>query len=409
MQWRDRMESGWLRGLIAVSLLLLSACATLPRNPVPAQHTPMATIPGMPDVRGWAGFPSAYLDQDFRLSMRQESEQDFPVGSDGVIAYPYLALSGGGSNGAFGAGFLNGWTARGTRPVFKIVTGVSTGALMAPFVFIGAEGDKTLEHFYTTTSNDDVFTTGSVLMALLRRDSMADTRPLAALIAQVADRELLRKVAAGHNRGRRLYMGTVDLDSRRFVIWNMGRIAQYDTEQALDLFRQVMLASSSFPVAFPVVLFEVELDGRRYDEMHVDGFVGANLFAHVGTFDPSSIIRNDGPVPGREQIHVIHNGQLRSPPTPTERSLGGIAMRVLDVSARAGVIGDLFREYAFAQQNGSEFRWVTVDEDVDLPDAADFNPVRMGELYQIGFQVGSGADAWQTQPPAIGGGVPASP
>ena len=409
MQWSELRMAGCLRAVVAISVLLLSACANLPRNPVPAQYTPMATIPGMPDVRGWAGVPSVDLDQDFHLSMRQESSEDFPVGSDGVIVYPYLALSGGGSNGAFGAGFLNGWTASGRRPVFKIVTGVSTGALMAPFVFIGTEGDKTLEHFYTTTSNDDVFTAGSVLMALLRRESMADTRPLAELIAQVADRELLRKVAAEHGRGRRLYMGTGDLDSRRFTIWNMGRIAQYDTDQALALFRQVMLASSSFPVAFPAVLFDVEFEGRHYDEMHVDGFVGANLFAHVGTFDPSSILRNDGPVPGREHIYVIHNGQLRPPPSPTQRSIGGIAMRVLEVSARAGVIGDLFREYAFAQRNGSEFRWVTVAEDVDLPDAADFNPVRMRELFQIGFQAGQGADAWETQPPAIGGQVTTPP
>ena len=202
MQWSELRMAGRLRAVVAISVLLLSACATLPRNPVPAQYTPMATIPGMPDVRGWAGVPSVDLDQDFHLSMRQESSEDFPVGSDGMIVYPYLALSGGGSNGAFGAGFLNGWTASGRRPVFKIVTGVSTGALMAPFVFIGTEGDKTLEHFYTTTSNDDVFTAGSVLMALLRRESMADTRPLAELIAQVADRELLRKVAAEHGRGR---------------------------------------------------------------------------------------------------------------------------------------------------------------------------------------------------------------
>lgn len=386
----------------AGALLLATGCATLPRNPTPVQDTPMAAIPGMPDVRGWAGFPSAAITEDFRLSMQQESPQDFPVGADGVARYPYLALSGGGANGAFGAGFLNGWTASGNRPVFKMVTGVSTGALMAPFVFIGPDGDESLKHFYTTTSNDDVFIAGSVLMALMRRDSMVDTRPLSELIATVVDRKLLRRIAAEHARGRRLYMGTVDLDTRRFVVWNMGRIAQYDTDQALDLFHRVMLASSSFPVAFSPVLFEVEFDGRRYDEMHVDGFVGANMFAHVGTFDPTEIIRSHGRAPGREQIYVIHNGQLSPPPSPTERSIGGIAMRVMEVSARAGVLGDLFREYAFAQRNQSEFRWVTVDESVDLPDAADFDPVRMRELYQVGYEAGKSGNPWRTSPPAIG-------
>ncbi|MBN8224088.1 MAG: patatin-like phospholipase family protein [Xanthomonadales bacterium] len=392
--------------LASISVLLVSGCATLPRNPAPVQDTPMATIPGMPDIRGWAGFPSAAITEDFSLSMRQESAQDFPVGADGVVRYPYLALSGGGANGAFGAGFLNGWTASGQRPVFKMITGVSTGALMAPFVFIGPAGDEALKHFYTTTSNDDVFVAGSVLMALMRRDSMADTRPLASLIAKVVDRELLRKIAAEHARGRRLYMGTVDLDTRRFVIWNMGRVAQYDNEQALKLFHQVMLASSSFPVAFPPVLFEVEFGGQRYDEMHVDGFVGANLFAHVGTFDPTAIIRTEGRAPGREQIYAIHNGQLNPPPSPTERSIGGIAMRVMEVSGRAGVIGDLFREYAFAQRNRSEFHWVTVAETVDLPDPADFDPVRMRELYQIGYEAGRSGNAWHDRPPAIGEATP---
>ena len=149
MQWSELRMAGCLRAVVAISVLLLSACATLPRNPVPAQYTPMATIPGMPDVRGWAGVPSVDLDQDFHLSMRQESSEDFPVGSDGVIVYPYLALSGGGSNGAFGAGFLNGWTASGTRPDFEVVTGVSTGALAAPFVFLGPRWDGRLKAAYT--------------------------------------------------------------------------------------------------------------------------------------------------------------------------------------------------------------------------------------------------------------------
>lgn len=385
-----------------VSILLASGCATLPRNPAPVQSQPLATIPGMPDVRGWAGFPSQALMEDFRLSMRQESARDFPVETGGAVQYPYLALSGGGANGAFGAGFLNGWTTSGKRPVFKMVTGVSTGALMAPFVFIGPLGDEALEHFYTTTSNDDVFVAGSVFMAFMRRDSMADTAPLAGLIAQQVDQELLRKVAAEHKRGRRLYMGTVDLDTRRFVIWNMGRIAEYDNEQALALFRQVMLASASIPVAFPPALFEVELEGRRYDEMHVDGFVGANLFLHVGTFDPTAIIRAHGRGAPHEDIYVIHNGQLTPPASPTERSIGGIASRVFEVSGRAGVLGDLFREYAFAQRNGSDFHWVTVDESVDLPDPADFDPVRMRELYRIGYQAGLAGNAWKVQPPGIG-------
>ena len=125
----------------------------LPRNPVPPELTAVASIPGMPDVRAWAGRPSAAMERDFERSFQQESPADFPRGADGVVRYPHLALSGGGSNGAFGAGFLNGWSATGSRPVFKIVTGVSTGALMAPFAFLGSQYDVALHEFYTTTTN----------------------------------------------------------------------------------------------------------------------------------------------------------------------------------------------------------------------------------------------------------------
>ena len=382
-----------------VFAIALSGCATLPRTPVPVELTAQATIPGMADVRGWAGEPSAALADDFSRSLQQESPTDFPLRPDGTIHYPYLALSGGGANGAFGAGFMMGWTASGTRPVFKVVTGVSTGALMAPFVFLGPIEDEALRDFYTTTRNEDVFDVGSAVFAILRRDSMADTGPLAALIARHVDAGLLARVAAEHRRGRRLYMGTVELDSRRFAIWNMGLIAERGDDQALDLFRRIMLASSSMPVAFPPVLIEVEADGKRYDEMHVDGFVGANVFLHVGAFDPSRLVARQTRGRAVEDLYIIHNGQLRPPPSPTTRSLGGIAMRSFEVSARAGIAGDLIREHAFASRSNAGFRWVTVDEDVELPDPADFNPEQMRRLYELGYKAALQDSVWRTTPP----------
>lgn len=379
----------------------LAGCATLPRNPVPVELTPQAAIPDMPDVRAWAGQPDAALEDDFARSLQQESPDDFPVGPDGKVRYPYLALSGGGANGAFGAGFMKGWTASGTRPLFKVVTGVSTGALMAPFVFLGPVEDEALADFYTTTRNEDVFDAGSALIAILRRDSMADTGPLARLIARHVDAALLARVAAEHRRGRRLYMGTVELDSRRFAIWNMGAIAERGDAGALALFRRVMLASSSIPVAFPPVLIEVDAGGARYDEMHVDGFVGANVFLHVGTFDPSRLVAAQTRGRALEQLYIIHNGQLHPPPSPTTRSLGGIAMRSFEVSSRAGIAGDLIREHAFASRNGTEFRWVTVEEGIDLPDPADFDPAQMRRLYDLGYRAAQQASVWRTRPPGL--------
>ena len=181
-----------LAGLVT----MLMGCAALLRNPVPPELTAAARIPDMPEVRAWAGRVSPAMERDFAQSFEQESPEDFPRGADGVVRYAHLALSGGGANGAFGAGFLNGWSTTGSRPVFKIVTGVSTGALMAPFAFLGPQYDAALHEFYTTTTTRDIFAIGSILsilISLLRGDSLADTGPLAALIARHVDAEFLRR------------------------------------------------------------------------------------------------------------------------------------------------------------------------------------------------------------------------
>ncbi len=250
----------------------------------------MATIPHLPDVRARAGEPNAAMEQDLADSFAQESRRDFPRAADGTIHYAHLALSGGGASGAFGAGFLNGWSQTGDRPRFKIVTGVSTGALMAPFALLGPSYDGALRDFYTTTSSRDIFIVGSFLNLATRAltgEALLDTSPLAALIAKHVDAALLREVGEAHAHGQRLYIGTVDLDSLDFVVWNMGLIALSGRPESLDLFRQVMLASASIPIAFPPVLFDVESDGRRYDELHVDGGVGARVFYSGGLFRPS--------------------------------------------------------------------------------------------------------------------------
>ncbi len=390
------------RAALAALCLVLGACGTLPRNAVPPQRQLVATIPGLPDVRAWGGAPSATLERDLALSFQQESQTDFAPDADGTVLYAHLALSGGGANGAFGAGILNGWTVTGQRPTFKIVTGVSTGALMAPFAFLGADHDKALREFYTTTSSVDIFTLGSLLWQLLAGEALADTRPLQALIARHVDDELLRRVAQAHQRGRRLYIGTADLDVPRFVVWNMGLIASSGHPDALEIFRKVMLASASIPVAFPPVFFNVELapGGPRYDEMHVDGGVGARVFLHAGVFR-ASVIRERGGQggKGREDIHIIHNGQLVPIPEPVNRSLGDIAVRVIDAAGRVAAIGDLFRIYGYAQREQAGFRWITIPRDVVMNSAETFDPVAMQSLYDLGLRMALAGGHWSTQPP----------
>ena len=388
-----------MRVAVLVAALLVSACGILPRNAVPVDQMANAAIPGMPDIRAPWGRVSDAMTKDLAHSFQQESPTDFPVGPDGYIHYAHLALSGGGANGAFGAGLLNGWTSMGTRPTFKIVTGVSTGALMAPYAFLGPPYDATLREFYTTTASRQIFQMLSIIPQLLGGESLADTGPLRATLEQTVDAAFLQAIARAHESGRRLYIGTVDLDSQRFIVWNMGLIATSGHPGAVQLFRNVMLASASVPIAFPPVFFEVETEGgRRYDEMHVDGAVAANLFYSGGVFNFAATRAGSGRAPGREDIYVIHNGQLPPVPGTTARSLRSIATRAFELAARSATLGDLFRIWAVAQRDGAGFNWITIPEGVELAGDETFDPVVMARLYEVGFQRALQGPVWNSDP-----------
>lgn len=390
---------------ITLIVLLLAGCGTLPRNAVPSAMTAEATIPHLPDIRAAAGRPSPIMERDLADSFAQERAEDFPRAADGLIHYAHLALSGGGPRGAFGAGFLNGWSASGQRPMFKIVTGVSTGALIAPFAFLGSAHDDALHEFYTTTATQDIFLFRmmSLLPRLLAGEALADTRPLVAMIEQYVDGALLKEIAEAHRRGRRLYIGTVDLDAQRFMVWNMGLIATSGHPESLALFRKVMLASSSVPVAFPPVFFPVEANGQRYDEMHVDGGVGASMFYNGGLFETSKIRERAGRGGGREDIFVVHNGQLTPIPQATPRRLSSIALRTFEAAGRSATVGALFRIYTLAQREQAGFNWITIPDGVDISGAEVFDPLAMRELYDTGYRQALKGPHWNSYPPGIQG------
>ena len=337
-----------------------------------------------------------------RRSFEQESPEQFPIGPDGHVHYAHLAISGGGANGAFGAGFLNGWSKSGQRPTFKIVTGVSTGALMAPFAFLGPSYDDALREFYTTTTTRNILRPLRLLPQLLSGESLADAAPLRALIEQYVNAELLHQIALAHAAGRRLYFGTTDLDSQNFVVWNMGLIASSNSPEALDLFRKVMLASASIPVAFAPILFEVEAGGRRYDEMHVDGAVAANVFYSGGVFIFSEARAGAGRGVGQEEIFIIHNGQLAPVPQVTRRSVRAIAARSFESTRKAAFVGDLFRIYAATVREEAQFNWITMPNGVELERSELFDPVLMKALYDLGYGTAVAEQTWATGPPGLG-------
>ena len=189
-----------------------------------------------------------------------------------------LAVSGAGANGAYGAGFLKGWSKEGSRPFFKIITGVSTGTFIALYAFLGKDYDDRLENLFTTLSTKDIMKQNNVF-SILVEGSLMSSAPLAKMISAIVDEELMAKVAVEHRRGRRLFVGTVNLDAQEFVVWDMGALACKGGSDSLQMFRKIILASNSLPMTFPPVYFKVtSASGEIYDEMHVDAGTMRGVF-----------------------------------------------------------------------------------------------------------------------------------
>jgi predicted acylesterase/phospholipase RssA len=383
-----------------LAVLLLVACTSVQRQPVPVDAFDRAVIPGMPDIRDWGDEPSPEFQRDLVESVRQARE----AGGPESLYRPMhaLVLSGGGSNGAFGAGFLNGWTKAGTRPTFKLVTGISTGALIAPYAFLGPAFDDELERVFTTVTNQDVYQMRSPL-TVFKKDSLARTDPLAATLEEVIDDKILLAIANEHRQGRRLFVGTTNLDAQRFVIWNMGAIADSGHPDSLELFRQVLLASASIPVAFPPVYFEVEVDGRRFDEMHVDGGVISELFlwgAMVDIADARHELQVDPQERARFTIYVIRNSQIDPAPKQIKPRLTNIASRSLLTLLKAVAIGDLQRIWLFAERNGIDLNYVGIPPAHAETPTGTFEPQDMRRLYEIGRSIALSDTPWRKDPPS---------
>ncbi len=311
----------------------------------------------------------------------------------------FLAISGGGDNGAFGAGLLNGWTAAGTRPTFKLVTGVSTGALTAPFAFAGPAYDATLKEVYTTISAKDILESRS-LLAALTSDAMADNHPLWKLIAKYVDQALLDVIAAEYAKGRLLLVGTTDLDARRGIIWNLSKIAASRDPKALDLFRTLMVASAAIPGAFPPTMIDVEVSGQPYQEMHVDGGATAQVFVYPPSLDIKAMERKTGNQRER-RAYVIRNSRLDPEWAQVERSTMTIAGRAISSLIHTQGIGDLYRIYLTTQRDGVDFNLAFIPDSFNAPHKEDFDTEFMRQLYAVGYDMAAKGYPWQKTPPGF--------
>jgi hypothetical protein len=392
-----------LRTLFTATLLgfFATACSSIPRNAEPVGSAGHTSIDGFDQIRYFVFTDQEPCREMLREAFKTETPDSYEVDADGNRVYSYLSISGGGSDGAVGAGLLNGWAKAGDRPKFKVVTGVSTGALIAPFAFLGQDYDQALKESYTTVDASRVFIAHS-LLSILWSESLTDTAPLKEMVSTFIDEKVLAAVAAEHAKGRRLLVASTNLDAEEPVIWDMGAIASSKNPKKLDLFRTVLVASASIPAVFPPVMFDVTVDGKKYDEMHVDGGVFFQSFSIGSMIDlPSTIAAAHPDYTGKviQRLYVIRNGRVTPDPKQVKRGLGSIAVRAIGSLFKVSGINDLWRLYLSSIHDKMEFRYISIPLDYKGLTEEQFNKDEMIRQYDYGWKVGVGGIPWQTTPP----------
>jgi hypothetical protein len=387
---------------ITIALLMQGCASSLRTNPLPSNLEADVQVPGFTNIRAWGDTYSEVLAKSARDSIVQERAANHGKLPPVVSA---LALSGGGEDGAFGAGLLYGWSKAGNRPQFKLVTGISTGALMAPFVFVGSSYDETLKKFYTTVTDKDIYEPYSVFTILLSLanitsvPSVADNKPLANLVAKLVDQRFLKAVAAEHLKGRRLLIGTSEMYSQRLVIWDMGAIAASGSPDALSLFRRIMLASSALPATFPPQIIKVTAKGKTYDEMHVDGGVEVQLMLFENAIIPFSFKGTQLKGERTERnLYIIRNQRVHPQWENVKPQLKYIAVRSIDSLIQSQSIGDLFRLYTYAQRDEFGYNLAYVPDDFSEKPEGLFDTKYMKKLFALGVKMGKAGYPWLHYP-----------
>lgn len=380
-------RSTWV---LIVALVVAGGCGPHSQQ---AQHRPVPFTPPVARSLAPADDPTA-----------RPLAPDTPVVGAAPMRVPrhVLALSGGGVYGAYSSGFLAGWTGTGTRPEFDVVTGISTGSLLAPLAFLGPAYDAQSGQLYTRIQAQDVFRIRT-WVTIPFTDAAASSAPLKALIQSQVTQELLDKIAAEHRKGRRLYVGTTNLDTRRLVVWDMGAIACRPCPEGCLLFRDVLLASSSVPGMLPPVRFDLEVDGQRMTELHVDGGATAQVFVPANVFAAARFADETPANPGN--LYVIVSGKLYPDAGPVKPKvlpiLGAATGAVIYAACRA----DLANLYGQARGAGMQYHLAALRQDfVTVDNSVKFDQVEMTKLFQEGLTQGMNGPNWISGPPGLNPG-----
>jgi hypothetical protein len=385
--------------VVVLFLLVLTACTGDRSPPASPNGLAEAVLPGYPGIRFWGdeapeGASTYLAEQQKQIRARVERDGARPNGG----RFDVLILSGGGADGAYGAGLLNGWTARGDRPEFGLVTGISTGALIAPLAFLGADYDDELADLYTKTSTDTLIEFRP-LRGVFGGYGLVDTTPMEQRMARVITPRAVARIAGEHRKGRRLLIGTTNLDAQRPVIWDIGAIAATGRADAPALIRRIMLASAAIPGAFPPVLFEVEADGERWTEMHVDGGVTRQLFLYPRQFrlpppaTAPSVLR-------RGTVYAVRNTKLAPDYRPVAAGILPITTRSLATLLKSSGLSDVTVIAEQARQSGFELKLTSVPREFSVEENEFFDPDYMQALYQTGYELALHGDPWSDLPAA---------
>ncbi len=390
--------------IMLYACLFIQGCSGINSyEPLPQNLEAQVQVPGFHDIRAWGDAPSKGMYQSARASIEQEKAANHGELHTEVDA---LALSGGGADGAFGAGVLCGWSKAGTRPTFKLVTGISTGALIAPFAFLGSAYDEKLKIAYTTMSDDTIYKRYGIFSILLSLanisslPSLADNKGLADMIAKQVDERMLKEIAAEHLKGRRLIVGTTQINSQRLVIWNMGAIAASGSPHALELFRKILLASASIPVTFPPQYFNVKAAGKAFTEMHVDGGIEAQVMLYENAIRPfyrkGEVLKGSARV---RKLYIIRNQKVTTEWQYVEPKLTKIAIRSIDSLTKSQGIGDLYRLYLYSQRDEMDYNLAYIPRTFKTTPKSPFDNAYMRKLFALGYKMGSSGFEWSKYPP----------
>lgn len=390
--------------LAATQALLAGGCATPTRRPaVPLRFVTDAEVAGFPP--GLRYFPRDVEDvqlfeKDFAESWARERAHLHTLGQSGPLPpAAYLAISGGGDNGAFGAGLLNGWTKSGTRPQFKLVTGVSTGALIAPFAFLGSAYDEQLKSLYTGISLKDIAELRGVLSALFG-EAMADTSPLYRLVKKSVTQGMLDEIAAEYEKGRILLIGTTNLDARRPVLWNVTKIAATHSPKALELVHKILMASAAIPGTFPPVMIEAEMGGQTYEEMHVDGGTSNQVFVYPSAAELARL-SSEHDADRQRTLYIIRNARLDPEWAQVDRQTMTIAMKAIACLIQYQGIGDLYRMYTITRRDHVDFNLVFIPPTFNTPHTTEFDTPYMKSLFDFAYAMAVEGHEWAKHPPVL--------